>query len=522
VSSLGEIKLKIFCLIKKNTYFDSVTLMGITKRLASLEGVLNLSVSMGSDLNKALLRDSGMSTPEAEAATPNDLIISFCLEDEENTAQLFESIEKGLVNRNKGGASKAKPVGIKSALNASPDANMVVISLPGEYAVLEAKRALQQDLHVMMFSDNVSIEDELMLKSLAHQKGLLMMGPDCGTAIINRKALCFANVVNQGRVGVIGASGTGTQEITVLLDQYGYGVSQVIGTGGRDLSKNINAIMMCDALQALAQDPGTDLIVLVSKPPEVSVAEKVSHLAKQAGKPVVVCFLSEGISRASDANLHFANTLEEGAQKAVALLNTSAKVAPVAVDTALVAELSNKLDAGQKYVRGVFCGGTLTDEARIIFKNQCPDLPCYSNVAKKPEEKLVNPNESVKNSFVDMGDDAFTVGKPHPMIDPTLRNLRLIQEAVDPQTAVILLDIVLGFGSNEDPAGVTLEGIEAAKKAAQQQGREVIFVGYVLGTDKDPQIMKLQMQKLESAGVILGKNNAHAARIAAAIIKGIQ
>lgn len=514
--------MKIFCLIKKNSYFDSVTLMGITKRLASLEGVLNLSVSMGSDLNKALLQDSGMSTPEAEAATPNDLIISFCLENEDNAAQVFESIEKGLVKRSSGTAGKSKPVGIKSALNASPDANMVIISLPGEYAVLEAKKALQNDLHVMMFSDNVSVEDELMLKTLAHEKGLLVMGPDCGTAIINQKALCFANVVNQGRVGVIGASGTGTQEITVLLDQYGYGISQVIGTGGRDLSKSINAIMMCDALQALAQDPDTDLIVLVSKPPEASVAEKVNNLAKQVGKPVVVCFLSEGESRASDANLHFANTLEEGAQKAVALLDASFKVAPVATDLALVAELSKKLDATQKYVRGVFCGGTLTDEARIIFKNQCPGLPCYSNVAKKQDEKLVNPNESVMNSFVDMGDDAFTVGKPHPMIDPTLRNLRLVQEATDPQTAVILLDVVLGFGSNEDPAAVTLEGIEAAKKVAQQQGREVIFVGYVLGTEKDPQTMQLQVQKLEFAGVILGKNNAHAARIAAEIIKGIQ
>lgn len=514
--------MKIFCLIKKNTYFDSVTLMGITKRLASLEGIMNLSVSMGSDLNKALLLDSGMSTPEAEAATPNDLIISFSLEDEENAVNVFESIEKGLVKRSNSNSNKTKPVGIKSALNISPDANMVVISLPGEYAVSEAKRALQNDLHVMMFSDNISIEDELKLKSFAHDKGLLMMGPDCGTAIINQKALCFANAVNQGHIGVIGASGTGTQELTVLLDQYGYGISQVIGTGGRDLSKSINAIMMCDALQALAQDPETDLIVLVSKPPEDSVADKVTSLARQVGKPVVICFLSEGTSLASDANLHFANTLEEGAQKAVMLLDAYAKVTPVKVDQPLVAEKINLLNPTQKYIRGVFCGGTLTEEARIIFKNQCPGLSCYSNVAKKQEEKLTNPNKSVENSFVDMGDDTFTVGKPHPMIDPTLRNLRLIQEASDPQTAVILLDVVLGFGSNEDPAGVTLEGIESARQVARKQGREIIIVCYVLGTDKDPQSMALQKQKLESAGVLLGESNAHAARIAAEIIRGIQ
>ena len=516
------IVLKTFSLIKKNSYFDSVTLMGISKNLNELEGVLNVSVSMGTELNQSLLRDGKMNTPETDTATPNDLMIVFQLENEDDAQKVIEAVEKSLVKRTASTASKSKPVGIKSALNASPEANMVVISLPGEYAAFEAKKALLNNLHVMIFSDNVSIEDELMLKTLAHERGLLVMGPDCGTAIINQKALCFANAVEKGRVGVIGASGTGTQEITVLLDQYGLGVSQVIGTGGRDLSKSINAIMMCDALAALANDPETDLIILVSKPPEASVAEKVYKLAQTISKPVVACFLTEGESSASNGNIHFANTLEDGAQKAITILNADFQTEEESVNPAVVAAAIQQLGAKQKYVRGVFCGGTLTDEARIVFKNKNPGFPCFGNTPKKAEEKLADPKVSQANSFVDMGDDAFTVGKPHPMIDPTLRNQRIVQEACDPETAVILINVVLGFGSHADPAGIVLEGINEVREQAKTLGHEVVFVGYVLGTDKDPQNLHAQIQKLKSAGVILGKTNAHAARIAADIIKGIQ
>ncbi len=513
--------MKTFSLIKKNSYFDSVTLMGISKRLNELKDVFNVSVSMGTELNQSLLRDSGMNTQETDSATPNDLMIVFQLEDENNASDAIGAIDKALCKRSSHTAEKSKPASMKSALNVLPEANLVVISLPGEYAALEARKALRNGLHVMMFSDNVSLDDELMLKMLAHEKGLLMMGPDCGTAIINQKGLCFANAVGKGRIGVIGASGTGTQEVTVLLDQYGQGVSQVIGTGGRDLSKSTNAIMMCDALQALADDPETDLIILVSKPPERSVAEKVCGKAKSIAKPVVACFLNEGDSAPDDANIHFANTLEEGAQKAISLLTPGFQPHAENVDASAVAAAITQLKPGQKYVRGVFCGGTLTEEARIVFKNRNAVLPCFGNTAKKPEEKLADPHSSRANSFVDIGDDAFTVGKPHPMIDPALRNRRLAQEAADPETAVILVDVVLGFGSHEDPAGITLQGIEAARDTARRQNREVVFVGYVLGTDSDPQHLQSQIQKLKSAGVILGKTNAHAARIAAEIIKGM-
>lgn len=514
--------MRTFSLIKKNSYFDSVTLMGISKRLNELDSIFNVSVSMGTELNQALLRDSGMNTSETDVATPNDLMIVFQLDNENSADEAFNIVEKALTKRSSTTAGQSKPAGIKSALDLLPGANMAVISLPGEYAAFEAKKALLNGLHVMIFSDNVSIEDELMLKTLAHEKGLLVMGPDCGTAIINQKALCFANEVGKGKVGIVGASGTGTQEISVLLDQYGQGVSQVIGTGGRDLSKQINAIMMCDALEALADDPETDLIILVSKPPEDSVAEKVYQQAQKVAKPVIACFLKEGESATSWGNIHFANTLEEGAHKAINILNLDFETEEEAVNPAEVSAAISRLNSQQKYVRGVFCGGTLTEEARIIFKRENSDLACFSNVAKKDAEKLADPHISQANSFIDMGDDVFTQGKPHPMIDPTLRTHRIVQEAADPSTAVILLDTVLGFGSHSDPAATTLEGIKQAQQLLKNQKREVIFVGYVLGTDKDPQYKPAQIQQLKSAGVILGKTNAHAARIAAEIIKGVQ
>src|SRR5690606_14776291 len=125
---------------------------------------------------------------------------------------------------------------------------------PGVYAAFEAFRALENNLNVMMFSDNVTVEDEIKLKDLAVKKDLLMMGPDCGTAIINGVGLCFANKIKRGPIGLVAASGTGLQEVTVLIDQFGGGISQAIGVGGRDLSKDVMGRMTLHAINALNAD----------------------------------------------------------------------------------------------------------------------------------------------------------------------------------------------------------------------------------------------------------------------------
>lgn len=510
-----------FSLIKKNSYFDSVTLMGISKRLSTLEGVEQVSVSMGTELNRTLLQDSGMNTPETDSATPNDLMIVFTLAAGGVQQTVLEEIEKALTRRAATTSAQHKPAGLKSALDIMPDANMAIISLPGQYAAFEAQKALKNNMHVMLFSDNVSLEEERALKQFAHEKGLLVMGPDCGTAIINQKGLCFANVVRKGRVGLVGASGTGMQEVTVLLDHNGVGISQAIGVGGRDLSEAIGAIMTCDALEALHSDAETDVIILVSKPPYPSVAEKVRTLAAGFSKPVVLCFLQETPSGASQGNVHFASTLEEGAIKACALMGVSVNV-PCGLNNGEMATLRAKLQPAQKQIRGIFCGGTLTEEARIEFKRINASLPCYSNTSKKKEEQLVDPHKCAGNCFVDMGDDAFTVGKPHPMIAPELRSERMAQEAADPACAVILFDVVLGYGSHESPAEVALEGVAKARAVAKARGQEIIFVAYVLGSEQDPQSKKAQEVALQSAGVLLGATNAHAARMAAQIIKEAQ
>lgn len=516
----------IRAVVRKNAYYDSVTLMAISKDITALDGVEDAVVSMGTDNNKALLANAGMMSPAVETAGPNDLVIAFKVSDESIAEKVEQAVEEGL--RRKGseskGTSDVKPASIASAVKHIPEANLTIISLPGQYAAREAMRALKQGLHVMLFSDNVSVEEEVALKQYAHEAGLLMMGPDCGTAIINNKGLCFANDVRPGSIGVIGASGTGTQEVTVLVDRLGEGISQAIGTGGRDMSAAVGGIMMIDALAALDRDEQTRVIVLISKPPVKEVAERVLAEARKCSKPVVVCFI-HGAAKADEGNLYFESNLEKAARRAVSLATgrtLTEEIAETANSEAIQRFQSVRKDS-QQYVRGLFCGGTLCDEARYIFKDSIQGSEgVFSNIAKDASEKLPNLNQSVEHTFIDLGDDAFTVGKPHPMIDPSLRTARLLQEAQDPCTAVILLDVVLGYGSHADPAGVTVEGIQNAKKLAAADGREISFVAYVCGTDTDFQNKAAQEAKLSSEGVLLAESNAKAACLAAQIVEGVQ
>lgn len=513
-------------ILRKNAYYDSVTLMAISKKIEEIDGVVNANVSMGTELNKELLNNAGMVTEEVKNASPSDLIIAFKVINEEMVDKVLNEVEDALKKKTTSGKgeSEVAPASITSAVKLLPEANLAVISLPGQYAAKEAMRALKKGLHVMLFSDNVSVSEEVELKKYAHEQGLLMMGPDCGTAIINNVGLCFANEVRSGNIGVIGASGTGTQEVTVLIDRFGGGVSQVIGTGGRDLSEAVGGIMMCDALAALNKDEDTKVILLLSKPPVKEVADKVLEEAKKCSKPVVVCFINSGMNNDEESNIHFEGTLEGAARKAVSLIGQVHNDSEDSYSkySALIEKFQADRRAEQKFVRGLFCGGTLCDEAMYIFRDSVKgnSSNVYCNVAKKENERLADPYKSVEHSFVDLGDDNFTVGKPHPMIDPSLRNARIMQEAQDPSVAVILADVVLGYGSHRDPAGVTLEGIKKAKEIAEKEGRSICFVAYVCGTEKDIQSLTAQEAKLEEEGVILARSNAKAARLAAAIIGG--
>ena len=504
--------------VLRNLYRDSVTLMQLSSEIGSLEGVSQAFAFMGTPANLDLLRDSGVSI-EGIQAKPNDLVIAVEASGDNAANAALDRAEEQLrkeAPETETAAQPTVPRSIAMGVKELPDANLALISTPGEYAAAEGLKALGKGLHVMMFSDNVSLEDEIRLKLMAHERGLLMMGPDCGTAIINGTPLGFANVVRRGGIGIIGASGTGVQQVTSLIDQWGGGISQAIGTGSRDLNEAVGAITMLDALDALAQDRSTRVIVLISKPPSPRVAEQVLARARQARKPVVIDFIGSTV-RPDAPGIHVVDTLDEAAAEATLLGGGSI---PELRPRDPSAGQDFGFAPGQLYLRGLFSGGTFSYESTLLLQRELG--PIYSNTPVRPDLKLADPWKSREHTTVDLGDDEFTRGRPHPMIDYRLRVERMLQEAKDPSVALILLDVVLGYGSHPSPAEVLVPAVERARKAAKRGRRNLVFVASVCGTDRDPQQLSRQQSALERAGVILGRSNAEAARLAARVLCSLE
>ncbi len=510
--------MSIKVVFKKNTYIDSVSLMTLSNRASDIEGVDQAMIAMGTEMNKEVLKNIGLSTPEIEGANSSDLMIIVKAATEELCESAFIQVEELFIKKAKPkDAGDVKYSTIPSAAKNIPEANLAVISVSGAYAAREARKALENDLHVMLFSDNISLEDEIQLKKLAHEKGLLVMGPDCGTAIISNVALCFANAVRKGNIGIVGASGTGSQEVTVLIHNLGGGITQLVGTGGRDLSEEVGGIMMLDGIRALEADPSTEVIVLISKPPHPTVEKKVLAEIKNCTKPVVVCFMGGKEDAAVEAGGHFAKTTEEAAWKAVELAGVKVNTLRSSeLNQELISEVRAKLSPEQKYIRGLFSGGTLCDEAMHAAMEKFNDV--YSNIQRDPKFLLIDTNVSAGHTFIDFGDDQFTQGKPHPMIDPSTRLARFAQEAKDPSVGVIVMDFVLGFGAHEDPAGAFLPAIIEAKQLAEEEGRHLEIVGYVLGTELDSQNIEEQKDKLAAAGVMLANSNTQAGLLASEFV----
>lgn len=510
-------------LVRKNEYRDSIFLMRISKQLEELDGVQKASAIMATDANKELLRDAGMLTDEIKGASSNDLVIVIDAVSSERASEAISNTEEILTEEARGRVEEAEVIykTLDSAIDAELDSNLVLISVPGEFAAREAERALKAGKHVMIFSDGVSVEDEVRLKRLGKEKGLLVMGPDCGTAIINGIGLGFANVVKRGPIGVVAASGTGAQEVTSLISA-GPGISHAIGTGGRDLHDEVGGITMLMGLQSLAEDSETKTIVLISKPPSPEVAKRILKAASEVGKPTVVNFLGGDPKIIEKINLTPADTLEDAAAKAIALQRgEKPKRVTFSADFNEVKNTAKKeyerIGPDQRYIRGIYSGGTFCSEAMLIVRDLVGDV--NSNVPLKPELKLKDSNKSKGHTFVDMGDDEFTaeIGKPHPMIYHDLRQKRILDEASDPETAVILLDVVLGYGAHEDPAGALAPTLREAKKIAERGGRYLPVVASVCGTPQDPQNLTAQEKKLKGAGVVVMPSNAQAARMAALI-----
>jgi FdrA protein len=509
-------------LVKPRAYRDSVKLMNISATAKALPGVDQAAAIMGTDRNKTVLQAAGLLTEEAGSARPDDLVIVVRAAEAGEADRALARIEALLAAEaspsGEGLGVQHRPRTLEGALRLDPAANLALISVPGQYAAALAGQALRRGLHVHVFSDNVTIEEEVALKRLGAELGLLVMGPDCGTAIIGGAPLGFANGVARGPIGVVGASGTGLQQVTSLIDRLGSGISHAIGTGGRDLSDAVGGVTLLAGIDALEANPETKVIVVISKPPGARTAERV--LARLAGcrKPVVVDFLGGDPSLPARHGVRGARTLEEAAVLAVALAQgqsgeTGLAAFPRDEVEQLAAAEAARLAPKQRYLRGLFTGGSLADEAMGLLRARLGGI--HSNTPLEPGLRLADSRRSVEHTVVDLGDDEFTNGRPHPMIDPSTRDERLAAELTDPEVAVVLCDVVLGYGVHPDPGG---DLTAAVRRARALTGRHVAVVASVCGTDADPQNLARQEAVLRAEDVLVLPSNAYAAEVAGAIV----
>jgi FdrA protein len=454
--------------VRRNTYYDSITLMLASRDAESHDGVSFAAAVTATPVNCRLLVDQGFDVdPELG---PNDLIVAIRADNDDSAEAAARAVEQRLSGGDAGGgrAEEPAPRSLRSAAHADADINVAFVSVPGRFSAYEVATALQEGLHVFCFSDGMAIEDEAALKRRAVERGLLFMGADCGTAIIDGVSFGFANAVKSGPVGIVGASGTGIQQVTCLLHAAGVGISHAIGVGGRDLSAEVAGTMTLHALDLLAKDDATEVIAVISKPPDPEVARRVEDRAQSFDKAVVLGFLGRS------------GTLE----------NTAAQCAELSGGRLTVTDPPLPQPATAGTIRGFFCGGTLCEEAASIVRPHVPDA-----------------------QFVDYGDDEYTEGRAHPMIDPALRNERFGRDSQDPSVGAILLDVVLGYGAHADPAAELAQTVERVIR--RRDGRLSVVIA-LCGTDADPQNLSAQEDALRNAGAIVTYSAAHAARVALA------
>lgn len=497
-------------IIKKNSYQDSINLMLLTNAVAITDGIKKVQIMMATPANKDIFKDAGLYTEDLASAESNDMAIVIDTDDASKVDEVLEKVDQYLKDQSISGKSQAFET-VRTwdrAKKTLPDANLALISVPGQYAAEEANKALDLGLHVFLFSDNVPVANEIQLKQKAHEKGLLVMGPDCGTGILDGIPIAFANVVNKGRIGIVGASGTGIQEVTTIIDRLGEGVSHAIGTGGRDLKEPIGAITMMDGIKALENHQQTEVIVVISKPPAKAVRNQVVELLHSLSKPVVTIFLGEKPTK-HEGNIYQAYTLAETAKIAVDLVRGHEIKEDYNSGDYTTSYVSLKPE--QTAIKGLFSGGTLASEAAVLISDA---LGLGTEITNEDGYVLKLDGQEV----VDLGDDKYTQGKPHPMIDPETRAKFIEKAAQDEKTAVILLDFVLGYGSHEDMASALLPSIEKAAAYAKENGRNLYVVASVCGTLNDPQDYQGHINRLQEAGIIVKDNNNEAVRTALGIV----
>lgn len=485
--------------VRRRRYVDSVSLMRVAKRLTEGAGVADAAAMMATPANRRSMRAAGFAVPDD--ADPDDLVITVRADSIEHADLALARVDALLAT---GPTDDAAPRTVDAALELHPDLNLVAISLPAGPALAEARRALAHGLHVFLFSSGIGLEDELALKQDAERRGLIVMGPDCGTSIIAGAGLGFANAVRPGPIGVIGAAGTGVQAITTLVHERGSGISHAIGTGGRDLTDAIGGITTFAALRALDDDPTTDLIVLVAKSIGTEVHRRLLDTTARMTTPVLTCLLAAAGGDAS--------TLRDAADLALEGISPGSftlETGGAALDRSV---LPLRWGPRQRTIRGVFAGGSFCAEAQAILQDR--GAPVTTQAPSIDGDPGVH-------HLLDMGAEEHTTGRPHPMIDPGLRRAQITDAGNDPRVAVLLLDIVLGYGAASDPAGDLADVIIAARTHARLEGRPLLVLASICGTDLDPQGADAQRKTLTDAGVVILPTSAHAAEAAVDIVRTI-
>ena len=505
---------------------DSTFLMRVSRQVNELDGVDRAVAVMGTEMNKTVLNEFGALNDETSRAGGNDLIIAVDTTGSVSDQQITDFVNALLEEKNKPakGAEAKKNYSSLDALCASGEKpNLAIISLPGEYAADEALNALEKGMHVFIFSDNVPLEDELEMKRIGREKNLLVMGPGAGTAIIDGVSIGLMSKVRRGSIGIVAASGSGLQEVAILAHQYGHGISQAIGTGGRDLSEQVGGSTMLQGLRMLQEDDETKVIVLVSKPPHPKTALKIYEEVSRCEKPVVIFFLGGKAEEIRAVGAYAAATLEEAAQMAADL--DSGREPEICDSVAqlkaalsrIAAEERSRLRPEQRFMRGIFCGGTHSEEAVTLLQQFVPNL--HSNISFGGAKLLTNSRKSEENTLVDMGDEEFTKGKPHPVMDPSILNERLLQESQDPEVGVILFDLILGHSAvHPDPVGTIEETLRTIQERTKAENRTICFVSSICGTDLDPQNLEAQTIRLQNLGVKVLQSNCRAALLAGLIV----
>ena len=481
----------------KGTFQDSVTLMLLSRDLSDAPGIGRVAIMMGTPANKSMLRETGLWHEALDAATPNDLCVVVDAEDKDPACAptMAEQVKLRLAELARGARKRGYPVvrSWRRARALSRDANLALISIAGHYAMEPARLALQDGCHVMVFSDNMPIEQELELKTIARERGLLFMGPDCGTAIIAGAPLAFANRIPAGPIALVGASGSGLQELGSQIARLGSGITHALGLGGRDLSAAIGGISALAALDFIARDNASRVLAFVSKPPAPSVKGRILDAMQAMGKPVVALFQGEKAARREIGDVHLARTLDEAAA--------------LAVELARVDDQARQLPgvAGRS-ICGLYAGGTLAAEAAQLLAEALGTEPD----AAHPRGLML---QAQGHRVVDLGDDAYTRGQPHPMIDPAQRNAMILALSEEPAVGVLLLDIVLGYGAHRDPAGETASAVQALRSARDRKS-PLLAIATLTGTNADPQNREAQAAALARAGIIVATSVREAVLLA--------